>query len=136
MERNSKQYNLKELFTSLVTEGLTDNNKDVIEAFLCGVLDTPQGKDIFNSSLFYNFILLLKSQPTTTFLLNHLIQEVELKSLRLTYLALAEETQIVCCQPPSNNSKQGMNQFNVSPVSEILDIAEGRKKPDDRRANR
>lgn len=138
MEQNNQQYNLKELFITLASEGLTDDNKMVFEHFLSGVLDTSQGKDVFNSSLFYNFILLLKAQPTNTFLLNHLIQEVELKSLRLTYLSLAQEggatsqTRGKREQQSLDRQDSGMNQFNVAPVSQIIENAERRKNNDTR----
>ena len=61
MEQNSKRYNLKELFASLVCEGLHEENKTVIENFLSGIVDTNQGKEVFQSTLFYNFLLLLKA---------------------------------------------------------------------------
>lgn len=148
MEQNRPQYNLRDMFAMVAIEGITDANKVYIETFLIDVLDRRDMIDTFSSPLFFNFILLLKNQGESTFLLNHLIQEVELKSLRLTYMSLLStngaqssasapnqnRNQNNCCNGQNQNNKdcrpdnrfEGINQFNVSPLSKILEAADKR----------
>ena len=132
MEQNCQRYNLKELFAQVVLNGVNEENKENLELYLIDVLDNRDTR-IFNSALFYNFILMLKRQSNTTFLLEQLIQEVELKSFRLMYLNLDNDGNTSCdAQQPYNNKSsqrqskplkelEGLNQFNVSPVSKILE---------------
>lgn len=130
--KNINDY-LNQFFQEITLYGLNDNNSHNIEVFLTSLIDTNEN-NIFNNILLYNFINLLNNQDSSTFLINHLIKEVELKGLRLTYKNIInnnannnQNNVQNCCnnknmKKPNNSldEETQLKNFNDTPLSEIL----------------
>lgn len=107
MEQKSLRDYLNQFFQEITLNGLTEENLNNIEVFLSQVIDSSE-VNIFGDILIYNFLNLLKNQNSSTFILNHLIKEVELKGLRLVYLGMANGMGQGC--QGGNNQNNGQNQ--------------------------
>ena len=85
MDQNIFRNTLNLLFQEVSTFGINENNKNDIIYFLADIIDS-EPNELFDSNLLYNFLILLKNQQTSNKLILHLIEEVELKGLRLTWM--------------------------------------------------
>lgn len=85
MERNNPKNHLINLFQAITFQGVSDENVQEIEDFLMKILDSKEYNEIFDCSIFYNFVTLLKKQEFLSPILYYLIQEIELKALRLEF---------------------------------------------------
>lgn len=124
MERLCSNNNLIDLFQKVSLSPLNQELLIQIEQALEEILDSKD-YSIFNSLLLHNFILLLRNKESSSFYLNHLIHEIELKSLRLVYsnrVPLEEKvnkTQISCCENSSNKVNQIPEEFVNKPKIKI-----------------
>ena len=102
METNNRKNHLIKLFQAITLYGLNDENlaKD-IENFFIEILDNKDCESIFNDTLLYKFLLILKQQDQLSFVISFLIKELELKSLRLEYTKLEKVEQ---CQNIKNEN--------------------------------
>lgn len=85
MERNQFIDCLTLLFNEVSINGIYENILEDIEAFLILCLDNEENNFIFNFSPFYQFVLLLKRQDKISRFLRVLLDEIEMKSIRLYY---------------------------------------------------
>lgn len=111
MEKNNLNSDLMLFFQDVTFNGINDGNKEQITTLLSSIVDN-KCLSIFNNYLLYNFINLLKMQEKNTFLIDHLIKEVELKALRVTYLSL---------QSLDYNTDNQFEELNNTPLSQIIE---------------
>lgn len=127
MERNSLEFDLIQTFNKVIMLGLNEQTSRDVERVLTALVDY-KCDSLYEGNKVCNFLLFLKSQNNSSFLINHLIDEVERKSLRLYYtknlLNNSNSNTCSCNQPQKNNKPQKKTEidvFNLSPVSKILE---------------
>ena len=135
MEQNHPKYNLNNLFQDLTANGLNEQNKNNITNFLIEIIDS-KSEHIFNDNIFHSFILLLKSSKENTLLISHLLEEIDLKTIRLGWIKSLNSDKVCNC----NNSKSNLNSmnqnenFNLSPLSKAAEAITN-KNQQQRRSN-
>lgn len=133
MDQNIFRNTLNLLFQEVSTFGINENNKNDIIYFLADIIDS-EPNELFDSNLLYNFLILLKNQQTSNKLILHLIEEVELKGLRLTWMQyiydnMQSNNTCNCNQIKRNNQPKdkvelplnNIINFNDSPLSQVVD---------------
>ena len=122
MEQNRPKYNLNNLFQDLTTNGLNEQNKNNITNFLMEVIDS-KNENIFNDNVFHSFILLLKNSKENTLLISHLLEEIDLKIIRLGWIKSLNSNQHCNCnnQKTNTNSMNQNENFNLSPLSKAAE---------------
>lgn len=121
MERNSLEFDLIQTFNQLIMLGLNEQTAKNVERVLTGLIDY-KCDNLFNTNKVCNFLIFLKSQQYSSFLINHLIDEVERKSLRLYYTNnLFNENKECKVKQDKRKELNNLDVFGDTPLSKILE---------------
>ena len=102
---NSINNFLISLFQNVSAFGITEENKNQIEQFFVTILDTPD-INAFKNPLLFQLILLLKREKNSNKVIDLLIEEIELKSVRVLFTSknLLQESNETCCETPKTQA--------------------------------
>lgn len=101
--------------------GLNEQTVKSVERVLIGLID-HKCDNLFNTNKVCNFLIFLKSQQYSSFLINHLIDEVERKSLRLYYTNnLFNENKECKVKQDKRKELNNLDIFGDTPLSKILE---------------
>lgn len=121
MEQNSLELDLIQTFNQLIMLGLNEQTVKSVERVLIGLID-HKCDNLFNTNKVCNFLIFLKSQQYSSFLINHLIDEVERKSLRLYYTNnLFNENKECKVKQDKRKELNNLDIFGDTPLSKILE---------------
>lgn len=84
MDGNRIIVNLSNIFQDVALNGVNDQNIEAITEVLALVVDSND-LTIFNSPLLHNLFYILENNNTSSIILQQLIAEIKLKSVRLIY---------------------------------------------------
>lgn len=84
MDGNSIIVNLSNIFQDVALNGVNDQNIETITEVLSLVVDSND-LTVFNSPLLHNLFYILENNNTSSIILQQLITEIKLKSVRLIY---------------------------------------------------
>lgn len=103
---NSINNFLISLFQNVSTFGITEENKNQIEQFFVTILDTPD-TNAFKNPLLFQLILLLKREKNSNKVIDLLIEEIEVKAVRVLFTSknLLQESNSPCCEAPKTQSQ-------------------------------
>lgn len=84
MDGNSIIVNLSNIFQDVALNGVNDQNIEAITEVMALVVDSND-LTVFNSPLLHNLFYILENSNTSSIILQQLIAEIKLKSVRLIY---------------------------------------------------